>query len=152
MPLTFWNFKKNFQWKCEAETKWAFMECSWSRQASHCWWVWEADGTVGVVLWCPRECWPWIKVPKHRCGGHRLGGREFGLWDPSGPVLFRHVKPNSFTSRFLICNTVMDREVWHAVHGVTKSRTRLRDWTELIPTLWASQVVPVVKNLPASAG
>ena len=27
---------------------------------------------------------------------------------------------------------VMDREAWHAaVHGVTKSRTRLRDWTEL---------------------
>ena len=27
---------------------------------------------------------------------------------------------------------VMDREAWHAaVHGVIKSRTRLRDWTEL---------------------
>ena len=27
---------------------------------------------------------------------------------------------------------VMDREAWHAaVYGVTKSRTRLRDWTEL---------------------
>ena len=28
---------------------------------------------------------------------------------------------------------VMDREAWHAaVHGVTKSRTRLSEWTELI--------------------
>ena len=28
---------------------------------------------------------------------------------------------------------VMDREVWHAViHGVTKSRTRLSNWTELM--------------------
>ena len=28
---------------------------------------------------------------------------------------------------------VMDREAWHAAtHGVAKSRTRLRDWTELI--------------------
>ena len=27
---------------------------------------------------------------------------------------------------------VVDREVWHdAIHGVTKSRTRLSDWTEL---------------------
>ena len=27
---------------------------------------------------------------------------------------------------------VMDREAWRAViHGVAKSRTRLRDWTEL---------------------
>ena len=28
--------------------------------------------------------------------------------------------------------SVMDREVWRAaVHGVTKSQTRLSDWTEL---------------------
>ena len=28
---------------------------------------------------------------------------------------------------------VMDREAWHAaIHGVAKSRTQLRDWTELI--------------------
>ena len=27
---------------------------------------------------------------------------------------------------------VMDRDIWHAtVHGVTKSQTRLSDWTEL---------------------
>ena len=32
---------------------------------------------------------------------------------------------------------VMDREAWHAaIHGVTKSRTRLSDWTEL--TEWSS--------------
>ena len=31
---------------------------------------------------------------------------------------------------------VMDREAWRAaVHGVTKSRTWLRDWTELIPVI-----------------
>ena len=31
----------------------------------------------------------------------------------------------------------MDREGWHAaVHGVTKSRTRLSDWTELNWTEW----------------
>ena len=30
---------------------------------------------------------------------------------------------------------VMDREAWHAaVHGVTKSQTRLSDWTELNKT------------------
>ena len=30
---------------------------------------------------------------------------------------------------------VMDREAWHAaVHGVTRSRTRLSDWTELMCT------------------
>ena len=31
-----------------------------------------------------------------------------------------------------LCKSVMDRESWHAtVHGVTKSQTLLRDWTEL---------------------
>ena len=41
---------------------------------------------------------------------HWLNGHEFGkLWE-----------------------LVMDREAWHAVvHGVTKSQTRLSDWTEL---------------------
>ena len=36
---------------------------------------------------------------------------------------------------------VIDREAWRAaVHGVTKSQTQLRDWTELIstPELWAN--------------
>ena len=40
---------------------------------------------------------------------------------------------------------VMDREAWHAaIHGVTKSRTRLSDWTELniSTTLW------VIINIP----
>ena len=41
---------------------------------------------------------------------------------------------------------VMDREAWRAaVHGVTKSRTWLSDWTELN---WTE----VVKNPPADAG
>ena len=36
---------------------------------------------------------------------------------------------------------VMDREAWHAaVHGVTKSKTQLIDWTELIAIRpWVSQ-------------
>ena len=35
--------------------------------------------------------------------------------------------------------TVMDREAWRAaIHGVTKSRTRLSDWTELNWCYWKS--------------
>ena len=38
---------------------------------------------------------------------------------------------------------MMDREAWHvAIHGVTKSRTRLSDWTELKIYLWGLQLLP----------
>ena len=41
-----------------------------------------------------------------------------------------------------------DREVWRAaVHGVTKSQTRLSEWTTAETSL-----VPVVGNLPSNAG
>ena len=44
---------------------------------------------------------------------------------------------------------VMDREDWHAaIHGVTKSRTRLSDWTELnLALLWTcSELIHVEDN------
>ena len=51
---------------------------------------------------------------------------------------------------------VMDREAWRAaIHGVTKSRTRLSDWSDLIwcgyplQYSWASLVAQLVKNPPA---
>ena len=43
---------------------------------------------------------------------------------------------------------MMDREAWHAaIHGVTKSQTRLSNWTELN---WTDG--SVVNNLPANEG
>ena len=39
-----------------------------------------------------------------------------------------------------LLNLVMDMEAWHAaVHGVTKSRTRLSNWSELNWVIWVHQ-------------
>ena len=38
---------------------------------------------------------------------------------------------------------VMDREAWHAaIHGVTKSRTQLSDWTELRKLYLTFNILP----------
>ena len=48
---------------------------------------------------------------------------------------------------------VMDREAWHAaIHGVTKSRTRLSDWTELNWYNWvALRIIHTVGQPPPSS-
>ena len=46
--------------------------------------------------------------------------------------------------------SVMDREAWHAaVHGVTKSRTQLSDWTELnwFAWFWLFKKIPHIHDL-----
>ena len=45
---------------------------------------------------------------------------------------------------------VMDREAWHAaIHGVTKSWTRLSDWTELN---WSRNCVPILHEYMKGPG
>ena len=134
-----WTVKKAERWRIDAFELWCWrrlLGVPWTARRSNqsilrrsvlsvLWkdWCWGWNSNT-LATWCEelahwKRPWCWERLKE---GGE---GDDRG-WDGWMASLIQDMSLSK------LWELVMDREAWHAaIHGVTKSRTRLSNWTEL---------------------